>query len=76
MKDMEAHLEKLRVQVAESEMIRDLATDLPKRELFDRLARHFKTLAGELEIEISKRTPTDTFLGSKTHEPFPKEEEE
>jgi hypothetical protein len=76
MKDMEAHLEKLRVQIAECEMIRDLATDLRKRELFDRLARHFKTLAGELEAEIAKRAPVDTFLGRKTQEPFPREEGE
>jgi hypothetical protein len=34
MKDMRAHLEKLKVQVAECELIRDLATDPRKRELF------------------------------------------
>ena len=32
MQDMLAHLEKLRVQVAECEMIRDLATDPAKRQ--------------------------------------------
>lgn len=37
MKDMQAHLEKLRAQIAECEMIRDLAPDLRKRELFARL---------------------------------------
>jgi hypothetical protein len=49
MKDMRAHLEKLRAQTAECETIRDLATDLEKRELFARLALHFKTLAGKIE---------------------------
>jgi hypothetical protein len=57
MKDMLAHLEKLRVQIAECEMIRDLATDRKKRELFDRLAQHFKVLAGELETEIARLEP-------------------
>ena len=49
MKDIQAHLEKLRVQIPECEMIRDLATSPKKRELFARLAEHFKTLAAELE---------------------------
>ena len=52
MKDMQAHLEKLRVQVAECEMIRDLATDRKKRELFARLAEHHRTLAYEIERAI------------------------
>jgi len=49
MKDMQAHLERLRVQIADCEMIRDLATDRKKRELFARLAEHFKVLAREIE---------------------------
>jgi hypothetical protein len=52
MQDMRAHLEKLQVQVAECELIRDLATDLKKRELFGRLADHLKALAGEIERAI------------------------
>ncbi len=36
MKDIEAHLEKLRVEIAECELIRVLATELKKRELFTR----------------------------------------
>jgi hypothetical protein len=47
--DMQAHLEKLHVQIAECEMIRDLATDPAKRELFARLAEHFKVLVSEVE---------------------------
>ena len=49
MQDMQTHPEKLRVQIAECEMIRDLATDPAKRDLLDRLARHFAVLAGEVE---------------------------
>jgi hypothetical protein len=54
MQDMQIHLEKLRVQIAECEMIRDLATDPAKRDLFDRLARHFAVLAGEVERAIER----------------------
>jgi hypothetical protein len=53
MKDMQTHLEKLRVQVSECELIRDLATDKAKRELFNKLAEHFKVLAGEVERAIA-----------------------
>jgi hypothetical protein len=74
MKDMQAYLEKLRVQIAECEMIRDLATDKAKRELFTRLAEHFKVLAGQIEVAMAP--PPDTFLGRKTCEPFPKQDDE
>lgn len=49
MKDMQ----KLRTQIAECEIIRDLATDPKKRELFARLAEHFKVLAGEIEKSMA-----------------------
>ncbi|HZP64130.1 MAG TPA: hypothetical protein VFB28_12010 [Terriglobales bacterium] len=49
---MQAQLEKLRTLSAECELIRDLATDKVKRELFGRLADHFKVLAGEVERTI------------------------
>jgi len=55
MKDMQAHLEKLRTQIAECELIRDLATDKGKRELFDTLARHHRELAKHLELAIAVR---------------------
>ena len=54
MRDMLDQLEKLRTQAAECAMIRDLATDKDKRELFSRLAEHFKVLAAELERAIKK----------------------
>lgn len=79
MKDMQAHLEKLQVQIAECEMIRDLATDPAKRELFGRLADHFRVLASEIEKTItampSPDTFSNTFIGRETQEPFPKEDE-
>ena len=40
MQDMKARLEKLRADAAECALIRDLATDPVKRELFARLAKH------------------------------------
>src|SRR5262245_25894699 len=40
MKDMQAHLEKLRADATECLSIRDLATEPAKRELFARLAMH------------------------------------
>ena len=55
MKDMEAHLEKLRRDAAECAIIRDLATDPKKRELFTKLAEHMSVLASEVERAISKR---------------------
>jgi hypothetical protein len=53
MQDMKAHLEKLRTDAAECALIRDLATDPVKRELFTRLAEHLSTLAGEVEAAIT-----------------------
>jgi len=75
MKDMQTHLEKLRVQVAECEMIRDLATDPAKRDLFAKLAEHFKVLVAEVERAIAERAAPDTFASRKTSEPLPEREE-
>jgi hypothetical protein len=60
MQDMLAHLEKLRVQVAECEMIRDLATDPVKRDLFAKLAKHYKVLADEVQRAINERQARDS----------------
>jgi hypothetical protein len=73
MKDMQAHLEKLRVQIAECEMIRDLATDKKKRELFAKLAEHHKTLAAEVERAMTGQTPAAS--GRKAQKPSSKTEE-
>jgi len=55
MQDMKAHLEKLRADAAECALIRDLATDPQKRELFTRLAEHLSILAAEVEAAIAAR---------------------
>jgi hypothetical protein len=52
MKDMQAHLEKLRTDAAECALIRDLATETTKKELFARLAQHLEVLADEVEQAI------------------------
>jgi hypothetical protein len=49
MKDYQGSLEKLRRDAAEAALIRDLATDKAKREMFDRLHQHFSRLADEVE---------------------------
>jgi len=53
MHDMQVHLEKLRRDAAECAMIRDLATDATKRELFTKLADHLSVLADEVERAIA-----------------------
>jgi hypothetical protein len=50
MMDYRASLEKLRKDAAECALIRDLATDRAKREIFDRLHKHLNQLADEVEI--------------------------
>ncbi|WP_420965446.1 hypothetical protein [Bradyrhizobium sp. B120] len=49
MKDYLASLEKLRRDAAEAALIRDLATHGAKRELYDKLYKHFTCLADEVE---------------------------
>ena len=58
MQDYLKHLEKLRTDAAECKLISDLATDQSKRELFDRLAVHLKTLADQVELEMLKQKPS------------------
>jgi hypothetical protein len=53
MKDLQAQLENLRADAAECALIRDLATDPKKRELFTRLADHLTVLASEVEHAIA-----------------------
>ena len=55
MKDMQAQLEKRRKDAAECALIRDLATDPKKRELFTRLADHLSVLAAEVERAVAER---------------------
>jgi hypothetical protein len=53
MRDYRASLEKLRKDAAECALIRDLANDPAKRELYDRLHEHLNRLAGEVEMAMN-----------------------
>ena len=53
MKDYLASLEKLRREAAEAALIRDLAGDPAKREMFDRLSEHLSRLADEVEEALN-----------------------
>ncbi|MET4229826.1 hypothetical protein AB7Z32_19990 [Bradyrhizobium sp. 482_C4_N1_1] len=55
MKDYQAQAEKLRKDAAECALIRDLATDSAKRELFDRLTNHLTLLADQVEMAMLER---------------------
>lgn len=55
MRDYQASLEKLRRDAAEAAIIRDLATDRTKRDLYDRLHQHLSRLADEVEHAIAGR---------------------
>lgn len=59
MKDMRTSLDKLCVDAAEAALIRDLATDIRKRELFARLADHLAVLAAEIERTMAERTAAE-----------------
>jgi hypothetical protein len=58
MKDYHASLEKLRKDAAEAALIRDLATDPIKREMFDRLHEHLRRLADEVETAMKRGEET------------------
>ncbi|MGY3607701.1 MULTISPECIES: hypothetical protein [unclassified Bradyrhizobium] len=55
MKDYLAQIEKLRREAAECALIRDLATDKAKRDVFDRLASHLTVLADQVELAALER---------------------
>ena len=51
----QAQIEKLRRDAAECALIRDLATEKDKREMFDRLASHLTVLADQVEMAMLDR---------------------
>jgi hypothetical protein len=55
--DYRASIEKLRKDAAEAALIRDLATDQIKREMYDRLHRHLNGLADEVERAMNAPKP-------------------
>jgi hypothetical protein len=52
MKDYQTSLEKLRTDAAEAALIRDMATDPNKQQMFNRLHEHLSRLADEVEAAI------------------------
>lgn len=64
--DMRKQAEKLRTDAAECALIRDLATDPVKRELFSRLADHLNVLASEVERAIAET------MGASSQRPSPR----
>jgi hypothetical protein len=63
MQDYQVHLEKLRKDAAECALVRDLANEHAKRELFDRLCKHLNLLADEIEraMKAPKQKPDNSF---------------
>jgi hypothetical protein len=57
MQDYRARIEKLLKEAADCDLIANLATDKQKRELFERLARDYRTMAADVEkiIDIRER---------------------
>ena len=55
MQDMRPHLEKLRRDAAEAQLTCDLATDKQKRDLFGKLAAHYRVLADEVEKAVAAK---------------------
>jgi hypothetical protein len=58
MQDMQIHLEKLRTEAAECQIISDLATLPLKRQLFAKLAEHHRALADEIERAMKDQRST------------------
>lgn len=52
MMDMQVRYEKLLADAAECAILRDLATDTEKRELFGRLSEHLRVLASLMERAV------------------------
>ena len=55
MQDMKASAAKLRAEADFADQIARSATDPQKCELYERLAAHFRTLAGEIEKVMADR---------------------
>jgi hypothetical protein len=55
MQDMKASAEKLRAEADNAEQIARSATAVQKRELYERLAVHFRQLASDIERVMADR---------------------
>jgi hypothetical protein len=56
MQDMKASVEKLRAEAENADQIAKSATAVQKRQLYERLAVHFRQLADEIEKVMADRT--------------------
>jgi hypothetical protein len=56
-KDYRASIERLRKDAADTALIRDMATDKTKFEMYDRLHRHLNGLADEVERAMNMPKP-------------------
>ena len=63
-KDYFASIEKLRADAAEAALIRDLATDPVKRNMYSRLHDHFNRLADEVELAMSRPGTATASIGN------------
>jgi hypothetical protein len=66
-KDYRASIEKLRRDAAEAALVRDLATDPIKRNMFDNLHKHFNLLADEVERAV--KSTAEKWAGSPGLQP-------
>ena len=74
MKDMKAHLERLRDQAAECAILSAEAQTRKKRELFAKLCADLTDSADHIESVINGTALPDGFLG-RTYEPYQKSDE-
>jgi len=78
MDDLYAKFERLSLEAEDCELIAKLATDLKKRAIFSKLAFQHRAMARDIEaliMDVRRTYADDIFLGRKTQEPFPNEEE-
>lgn len=54
MRDMQAHLKTLRIKIAECKRLERLSKRAVRRDIFRRLAAHYKVLADEVERAIAQ----------------------
>lgn len=55
MKDLQARVEKLLTEAAECDVVAGLATEVKKRELFERLARDYRETAAAVKKIVAIR---------------------
>ncbi len=56
MEDLKAKLEKLRMEAEDCAILGNLAADQQKRDLFNKLAENFRSMARDIEAVIALRS--------------------